>query len=152
MLPFPHPGDLPDAGIKPKSLTLVGRFVTTEPPGKPHQVHNYAENSAKSNWENAEPAKGGQGGYTQAAAQSDSPCTGRSWRIRLEVVPGCVASGGGHYIKLMREFNYVGLSCDRINILTRAPYVASNLLLGWLLEAWRKVVVHINEAQMPELP
>ena len=94
MLPFPHPGDLPDPGIKPKSPTLVGRFITTEPPGKPHQVHNSAENSAKSNWENSEPAKGGQGCYTKAAAWSDSQCTGGSWRICLAVVPGGVASGG----------------------------------------------------------
>jgi len=37
-LPFPSPGDLPDSGIKPASLTspaLAGRFITTEPPGKP---------------------------------------------------------------------------------------------------------------------
>ena len=37
-LPFPSPGDLPDSGIKPASLTspaLAGRFFTTEPPGKP---------------------------------------------------------------------------------------------------------------------
>ena len=36
-LPFPTPGDLPDAGIKPtspESPALVGRFFTTEPPGK----------------------------------------------------------------------------------------------------------------------
>ena len=34
----PPPGDLPDPGIKPVSLkspTLVGRFFTTVPPGKP---------------------------------------------------------------------------------------------------------------------
>ena len=37
-LPFSFPGDLPDPGIKPTSLAspgLVGRFFTTEPPGKP---------------------------------------------------------------------------------------------------------------------
>ena len=37
-LPIPPPGDLPDPGIKPVSLmspALVGRFFTTEPPGKP---------------------------------------------------------------------------------------------------------------------
>ena len=37
-LPFPPPGDLPDPGIKPTSLTspsLAGRFFTTQPPGKP---------------------------------------------------------------------------------------------------------------------
>ena len=37
-LPFPSPGDLPDPGIKPTSLTssaLEGRFFTPLPPGKP---------------------------------------------------------------------------------------------------------------------
>ena len=37
-LPFPCPGDHPDAGIKPvspASPALAGRFFTTEPPGKP---------------------------------------------------------------------------------------------------------------------
>ena len=40
-LPFPAPGDLPDPGIKPVSLTssaLAGRFFTTEPPGKPQMT------------------------------------------------------------------------------------------------------------------
>ena len=30
---FPSPGDLPRPGIKPTSLALAGRFLTTEPPG-----------------------------------------------------------------------------------------------------------------------
>ena len=37
-LPFPPPGDLSDPGIEPASPVspaLAGRFVTTEPPGKP---------------------------------------------------------------------------------------------------------------------
>ena len=34
-LPFPSPGDPPDPGIEPVSPALVGRFFTTEPPGKP---------------------------------------------------------------------------------------------------------------------
>ena len=34
-LPFPSPGNLPDPGIKPVSSVLMGRFFTTEPPGKP---------------------------------------------------------------------------------------------------------------------
>jgi len=34
-LPFPSPGDLPNPGIKPAFPALVGRFLTTEPPGKP---------------------------------------------------------------------------------------------------------------------
>ena len=34
-LPFPSPGDLPNPGIKLSSPALAGRFITTEPPGKP---------------------------------------------------------------------------------------------------------------------
>ena len=34
-LPFPSPGDLPDPGMEPASPGLAGRFLTTEPPGKP---------------------------------------------------------------------------------------------------------------------
>ena len=36
-LPFHSPGNLPDPGIGPASLTLSGRVFTTEPPGK-HRV------------------------------------------------------------------------------------------------------------------
>ena len=38
-LPFPFPGNLPDPGIKPTSLSssvLAGRFFTTALPGKPY--------------------------------------------------------------------------------------------------------------------
>ena len=35
-LTFPSPGSLSDSGIEPVSLTLAGRFFTTEPLGKPH--------------------------------------------------------------------------------------------------------------------
>ena len=35
-LPFHSPGDLPNAGIKPKSPALAGTFFTTEPTGKPY--------------------------------------------------------------------------------------------------------------------
>ena len=31
---LPSPGDLPNPGVKPGSLTLAGRFFTTEPSGK----------------------------------------------------------------------------------------------------------------------
>ena len=34
-LPFLSPGDLPDSGIKPRSLTLQADTLTSEPPGKP---------------------------------------------------------------------------------------------------------------------
>ena len=40
-LPFPSPGDLPDPGIEPRSPVspvLAGRFFTTAPPGKPHDL------------------------------------------------------------------------------------------------------------------
>ena len=40
-LPFPTLGDLPDSESKPVSLmspALTGRFFTTAPPGKPHQL------------------------------------------------------------------------------------------------------------------
>ena len=33
-LPFPSPGDLPGAEIEPMSPALIGRFFTTETPGK----------------------------------------------------------------------------------------------------------------------
>ena len=39
-LPFPPPGDLPNPGTEPKSLTspaLASRFFTTEPRGKPQR-------------------------------------------------------------------------------------------------------------------
>ena len=40
-LPFPSPGDLPNPGIEPRSPAspvLAGRFFTTAPPGKPHDL------------------------------------------------------------------------------------------------------------------
>ena len=37
-LPFPSPGELPDAGIEPASPELAGGFFTTEPPGKPLDI------------------------------------------------------------------------------------------------------------------
>ena len=40
-LPCPPPGDLPDPGIEPSSLTslaLAGSLFTSKPPGKPHIV------------------------------------------------------------------------------------------------------------------
>ena len=42
-LPFPPPGDLPDPGIKLESPSLVGRFSTTEPPGKPLESSEWVE-------------------------------------------------------------------------------------------------------------
>ena len=39
-LPFPPPGDLPNAGMEPTSLALAGGFFTTEPPGKPKKKYS----------------------------------------------------------------------------------------------------------------
>ena len=38
-LPFPSPGDLPNPGIKPRSPSLQADTLTSEPPGKPAEVH-----------------------------------------------------------------------------------------------------------------
>ena len=41
-LPFPPPRDLPNHGTEPTtsaSFALLGKFFTTEPPGKPYLVH-----------------------------------------------------------------------------------------------------------------
>ena len=40
-LPFPSPGDLPDPGIKPISLSLGDGFFTAETPGKPFHSYLY---------------------------------------------------------------------------------------------------------------
>ena len=37
-LPFRFPGHLSNPGFKPMSSVLIGRFFTTEPPGKPIRV------------------------------------------------------------------------------------------------------------------
>ena len=37
-LPFPSPGDLPDAGTEPAPPALAGGFFTTELPGKHYGV------------------------------------------------------------------------------------------------------------------
>ena len=39
-LPFPSPGDLPDPGIEPRSLTLKANSLPFEPPGKPYYMQN----------------------------------------------------------------------------------------------------------------
>ena len=38
-LPFPCQGNLPDPGVKLISPSLIGRFFTTEPPGKPRNKY-----------------------------------------------------------------------------------------------------------------
>ena len=38
-LPVPSPGDFPDPGIEPGSLTLQADSLTSDPPGKPLTVN-----------------------------------------------------------------------------------------------------------------
>ena len=48
-LPCPPPGDLPDPGIKPATLTLpalAGRFFTTVPRGKPKALGELTKKQA----------------------------------------------------------------------------------------------------------
>ena len=40
-LPFPSPGDLPNPGNEPGSLTLEADALTSEPPGKPFVLYIY---------------------------------------------------------------------------------------------------------------
>ena len=35
-LPFPFPGDIPDSGVKPRSLALPADSLPSEPPGNPN--------------------------------------------------------------------------------------------------------------------
>ena len=37
-LPLPSPGDLPNLGIEPRSLTLQADSLLSEPPGKPNET------------------------------------------------------------------------------------------------------------------
>ena len=39
-MPLPSPGNLPDPEIEPASPALAGRFLSTEPPGKPVHILN----------------------------------------------------------------------------------------------------------------
>ena len=48
-LPFLSPGDLPVPGIEPVSPAMVGRFFTTEPPGKPRGKYRGGKIKKKSN-------------------------------------------------------------------------------------------------------
>ena len=43
-LPFPSPGDLPDPGIEPSSLTLQADALPSEPPGNSRETKGKGEN------------------------------------------------------------------------------------------------------------
>ena len=49
-LPLSFPGDLPDPGIEPTSPALAGRFLTTEPPGKPKWNNTVKKKPLKASW------------------------------------------------------------------------------------------------------
>ena len=46
---FPAPGDLPDRRIKPVFPALAGKFLTTEPPGKPNYLYEWSKKPSKIN-------------------------------------------------------------------------------------------------------
>ena len=49
-LPFPFPGDLPDPGIKPRSLSLQADSLLSEPSGKPQGTRIGKQKSLISSW------------------------------------------------------------------------------------------------------
>ena len=49
-LPFPFPGDLPDPGIKPGSLSLQADSLLSEPSGKPQGTRIGKQKSLISSW------------------------------------------------------------------------------------------------------
>ena len=46
-MPFPSPGDLPDVGIKPRSLILQADSLSSEPSGKPVTLLGHNEKGRK---------------------------------------------------------------------------------------------------------
>ena len=40
-VPFPSPGDLPDPGIEPGAPALQADALTSEPPGRPSNGHEF---------------------------------------------------------------------------------------------------------------
>ena len=44
---IPSPGDLPDPGIEPRSPALEADALTSEPPGKPGDMHSDEEKTMK---------------------------------------------------------------------------------------------------------
>ena len=85
-LSFPSPGDLSDPGIEPQSPALVGRFFTTEPPGKPHNnVHTLILKYliAKNCWSTSEPSA------SHNLFAGGGPCLiGGCWPIGVVVAEG----------------------------------------------------------------
>ena len=53
-LPFPSPGDLPNAGIEPRSPTLQADALPSEPPGKPWFQRAASNSCLSGKGENAE--------------------------------------------------------------------------------------------------
>ena len=49
-LPFPTPGDLPNAKVQPASLALAGGFFTTVPPGGTRRDKKALLNEQRNKW------------------------------------------------------------------------------------------------------
>ena len=49
-LPFPSPGDLPILGIKPRSPSIAGGFLTSATPGKGEKVQSTFSQLASAQW------------------------------------------------------------------------------------------------------
>ena len=86
-LPFPSPGNLPDLGNEPESPALpalVGRFFTSEPPGKPHQ--HWLPSPINRNWLKAK--------QEIQARLYWGPCCSRGERERTTIFLACLLPEG----------------------------------------------------------
>ena len=55
-LPFPSPGNLPDPGTEPRSPTLQGDALLSEPPGKPDSLLSASTYLLDREWTLANPS------------------------------------------------------------------------------------------------
>ena len=91
-LPCTSPGDLPKAGIKPKSSALQAGSLLSEPPGKPQLIFIYiytAKHKYKVSllWLKRNHKENGQ------CSQETSKTTGAlgmAWEVQLNPLPCCV--------------------------------------------------------------
>ena len=88
-LPFPPLKDLPDPGIEPTVSCIVGRFFTTEPPGKPLILHRC---SPKMNWMK----------YRLRASENQGRAdrVGRIWKYKHQSVTMVILRG----VRFQRSF------------------------------------------------
>ena len=74
------PGDLPSPGIESVSSALAGRFFTTEPPGKPAQMHTVTPKHARNNasLKNSIPIRAFLKGWPKAIPPALPPLMGKN--------------------------------------------------------------------------